>query len=108
MSFSSLTHLDRFILIFCLIFYFLRPLTYDEVQERKLARLHKHHIEVVNVSLQSVGQPFLSNVKPSTINDSLNSYSHDEYKALIALIGRENEIILVAKGKQLKENRSLF
>ena len=108
MSFSSLTHVDRFILIFCLIFYFVRPLTYDEVEKRKLVRLHKHNIEVVNLPSESVVQPFLSNVKPSTINDSLNSYSYDEYKALIALIGRENEIILVAKGKQLKENRSLF
>lgn len=101
MSFSSLTHRDRFILIFCLIFYFVRPITYDEVQERKLARLHKHHIEVVNVPSKSVGQPFLSNVKPSTINPSLNSYSHDEYKALM---GREGEIILVAfRGKFLVE-----
>lgn len=84
-----------------MIFYFVRPITYDEVKERRLDRLHKHHIEVVNVPSQSVGQPFLSNVKPSTINDSLNSYSHDEYKALI---GREDEVISVAfRGKFIAE-----
>ena len=59
--------------------------------------MNKHHIEVVNVPSQSVSQPFLSNVKPSTINDSLNSYS--EYDSLM---GHGNDFILVAfRGKLL-------
>ena len=35
-----LTHLDRVILIFGLIFYFVHPITFDEVQERKLKKLY--------------------------------------------------------------------
>ena len=73
MSFSSLTHLDRFILVFCLIFYFVRPINYNEVQERKLARSEKYHIEVIKVSSQSISQSF---------------YSNDEYKNMMSLLGR--------------------
>ena len=98
MIFSSMTHQERFILIFCLIFYFIQPITYDEVKEHKLTRLQKHSIEVVNLS----SQPFLSNIKSSTINDNLNSYN--EYKNLIALKGHQNNIILVTKRKQFKKN----
>jgi hypothetical protein len=52
------------VIVFLLVFIIARPISYDEVQERKLARLDKHHIEVVNLPSESVGQSFLSNVKP--------------------------------------------
>lgn len=36
------------VIVFLLVLFIARPITYEEVQERKLARLAKYHIEVVN------------------------------------------------------------
>lgn len=88
------------VIVFLMLVLITRPISYDEVKQRKLARLNKHHIEVINGRSQSVGQPFLFNSKSSTINDSLNSYSQDEYDYLM---GHGNDLILVFRGKAVSE-----